>query len=434
MSEASALGDDVKKDWDKATQYALTDEDIERAKLLVGVYTAAKECEYIQTATVDNIRNFANGCGNDNPLHRDPDYARGTRWGSVIAPTMMAGIVNSPLLGDPMSAELKARTKSLFRGIHVFVSGGEWTFYNPVYPGDTLYSFKGEESIEVNQSEFAGRNVIQVRRDVKFNQRGQVVGIYKILRVLTERKTAAKKGKYSAIEPQTYTDEDMAKIEEVYAAEQVRGAEKRYYEDVQIGDQTGVMAKGPLTVTDVVCFHAGGYGFVPYAPTVGRMAHKNRKRIAPFYVKNEYGIPDVAQRLHWDPAWAQQIGNPMAYDYGVMRENYIYHYLTDWCGDDGWVVKQYDEIRKFNYMGDTQMITGEITGKREEGGLFLVDLEFRMTNQRDEVTVKGHAVIALPSREKGVTLLPKVPDELQEKVTQMWARHNELTALKYSKG
>ena len=40
--------------------------------------------------------------------------------------------------------------------------------------------------------------MINVRRDVKVNQRGEVVAVYRILRVLTERKTAAKKGKYSA--------------------------------------------------------------------------------------------------------------------------------------------------------------------------------------------------------------------------------------------
>ena len=164
---------------------------------------------------------------------------------------------------------------------------------------------------------------------------------------------------------------------------------------------------------------------MPYAPCVGRLASKNRRRIAPFYVKNEYGVPDVAQRLHWDPAWARLIGNPMAYDYAVMRENYIYHYLTDWCGDDGWVVRQNDQIRKFNYMGDTQMITGEVVAKRAEAGRFLVDVNVVMTNQRGEQTVKADATIALPSRSEPV-LLPPVPDDLQARVTQMWKRHGEL--------
>lgn len=420
--------EDIKQsdEWQKAVDYAITDADIERQMQLLGYNQAAKTREYIQTATEDNIRNFAHGCGDDNPLFCDPDYARSTRWGSVIAPGMMAGVINAPMHGDPVPDHIRALRKSLFKGIHVFVSGSTWDYYRPVYPGDTLYSYNGDETCEVKTSEFSGRSVITVRKDVKVNQRGEVVAVYRILRVLTERKTAAKKGKYSAIQPQTYTDETMAEIEAVYAAEQVQGAAPRYFDDVAVGDSLGKMAKGPLTVTDVICFHAGGYGFVPYAPTVGRLAHKNRKRIPAFYVKNEYGIPDVAQRLHWDPLWAQAIGNPMAYDYGVMRENYLQHYLTDWTGDNGIVIRVHDEIRKFNYMGDTQFITGEVTGRREEGGQALVDVAVRFINQRGDETVKATATIALPKKNKPA-LYPEVPRDLAEEATALMARHWELS-------
>ncbi len=413
-------------EWQKATAYKIADEDIERQRKLLGFDEAAGTREYIQTATVDNIRNFSHGCGNDNPLHCDPQYAAGSRWGGIIAPGMMAGVINSPMRADPIPPEIRELRKSLFRGVHVFVSGSTWDFYRPIFPGDTLFSFKGEESCEVKQSEFAGRSVINVRRDVKVNQRGEVVAVYRMLRVLTERKTAASKGKYRGITPATYTDEDIAEIDAIYAAEKVQGAVKLNFSDVSVGDSLGTMAKGPLTVTDVICFHAGGYGFVPYAPTVGRLAFKNRRRIGAFYIKNKYGIPDVAQRLHWDPKWAQAVGNPMAYDYGVMRENYLYHYLTDWCGDDGIVIHVRDEIRKFNYMGDTQTITGQVTGKRQEGGQNLVDVTVRFTNQRDEETVSAIATIALPAAEKPASY-PPVPPELAEKATRMMSRHWELS-------
>lgn len=419
---------DIKKseEWQKAVDYQITDHDIERQNKLLGFMQAAKTREYNQTATIDNIRNFAHGCGDDNPLFSDPDYASTTRWGSVIAPGMMAGVINKPMKGDPVPDEIRALRKSLFKGVHVFVSGSKWDFYRPIFPGDTIYSYNGDETCEVKQSEFSGRSVIAVRKDVKVNQRGEVVAVYRILRVLTERKTAAKKGKYSKLEPASYSDEDIAAIDEIYANEKVTGADTRYFEDVSVNDSLGTMAKGPLTTTDVICFHAGGYGFVPYAPTVGRLAHKNRKRIPAFYVKNEYGVPDVAQRLHWDPVWAQAIGNPMAYDYGVMRENYLWHYLNDWAGDDGIVTHVHDEIRKFNYMGDVQTITGEVTGKREEGGLNLVDLAVRFTNQRGDETVKATATIALPKK-GGLALYPEVPRELAMEAAQMMARHWELS-------
>ncbi len=208
----------------------------------------------------------------------------------------------------------------------------------------------------------------------------------------------------------------------------MRGAEPRYWEDVNVGDVITPKAKGPLTETDMIVFHAGGYGFVPYEPCSNRIAYQNRQRIAPFYVKNEYGIPDVAQRVHWDSSWAQAIGNPMAYDYGVMRDCHLSHFSTDWMGDDGWLLEQSSEIRKFNYIGDTTIITGEVVGKRVDDGRHVVDIEMRGTNQRDVVTCPGRAVIALPSREHGAVELPSPPADLQERAHELMARHRELEA------
>ena len=261
---------------------------------------------------------------------------------------------------------------------------------------------------------------------VKLNQRGEVVAISRTLAIHTERKTAREKGKYDSIEPATYTDEDLAHLDAIYAAESPRGADTRFWEDVSIGDVVQPMAKGPLTTTDLIVFHAGGYGFVPYAPCSNRIAYNNRQRIAPFYVKNEYGIPDVAQRVHWDSAWARAIGNPMAYDYGVMRDCWLSHFIADWMGDDGWLVRQSSEIRKFNYFGDSHVITGEVVDKRIEHGLHLVDIDMRGTNQRGVVTCPGSATVALPSRDGGAVTLPDPPADLADTAAAMMARHREL--------
>lgn len=115
-------------------------------------------------------------------------------------------------------------------------------------------------------------------------------------------------------------------------------------------------------------------------------------------------MPDVAQRLHWDPAWAQAIGNPMAHDYGVMRENYLWSYLNDWAGDDAIIVNLHDEIRKFNYMGDVQKVTGEVLAKQVENGQNLVDVAVKFTNQRDEESVRGTATIAQPAKDGSLAM------------------------------
>ena len=274
--------DKVAAEFERATAYKLTDEDIERARLLIGHDTASRQRELFSVAEADGIRNWALGAGDDNPLYTDEEYGPGTRWGSQIAHGTMVGHVKTPMLGDPIPDEVKQKTKSVFRGIHVFVSGGSWEWYRPMYPGDRIFAFNGEESLQVKRSEFANRSVVQVRRDVMLNQHGDVVGIYRILRILAERDTARKKGKYAEIEAATYTDEDYERIDAIYAQEGPRGADKRYWEDVKVGDQLDPMVKGPLTVTETIAFHAGGYGFVPYGLRASRVGYKNRKRIAPF--------------------------------------------------------------------------------------------------------------------------------------------------------
>jgi acyl dehydratase len=411
------------EEFEKATIATIDDADIEKDRLALGHDSAMGTQELLGTATAEAIRNFAHGYGDDNPLYCDPVHGASSRWGAQIAPQIMAAVLNSPLLGDKVPREFRGGS---YRGIHAFVSGATWDWFRPVYAGDTLYSFTALESVTEKPSEFAGRSVIKVDREVKINQRAEVVGVYRRLMILTERKKAREKGKYSEIPAPSYSDEDIAAMDAIYADEKVRGREPRYWEDVCEGDEFGPMAKGPLTTTDMVVFHAGGYGFVPYGLKTGRLAYQNRQRIAPFYIKNSFGVPDVAQRVHWDSEWAQAIGNPRAYDYGVLRECWMHHLLTDWMGDSAWIVRQHDEVRKFNYQGDFQILRGKVIRKRREGDSSLVDVEFAATNQRSEETARGEATISLPSREHGAAALPEVPVELQRRAVAMMERHGEL--------
>ena len=426
--EAFKVDAELEKEFEKALSYQLTDEDIERARLLLGQSTATRIRELNCEATHDSLRNWAQGVGDDNPLYTDEDYGRDTRWGSQIGHGTQLGHLKSPMLGDPIPAEIAKQTKSLFRGVHVFVSGGTWDWYRPLRPGDRIMAFSGAESLDVKKSEFAGRSVIRVGRSVMINQFGEVLGVYRVLTVNTERSKSREKGKYAAIEPAHYSDADYERIDAIYAAEKALGSEKRYWEDVNVGDELPPMVKGPTTITEMISFHSGGYGFVPYGLPASRLGYKNRQRIKPFYIKNSQGIWDVAQRLHWDSEWAKAIGNPMAYDYGVQRQCWFYHHVSDWAGDDACIVRMEDSIRKFNYMGDTQFLSGKVTAKREVDGHHVVDLELHMVNQRDTETAFGSATVALPSRTTGLPLFPSVPDDIRREAAAMFARHNELKA------
>ncbi|ALJ18882.1 FAS1-like dehydratase domain-containing protein [Microbacterium sp. No. 7] len=410
----------------ESTSTRFQEADIEQAQKLVGAYFPTQKHEHFRTATPDVIRNFATSYGDDNPLYTDDEYGVSTRWGSQIAPPLIGVAVNTALEGDRRPKELR---RPAFRNIQVFVSGSSWEHHRPVLPGDRLFQFEGFEKVEVKESEFAGRSVIVTRRHVRMNQDADVVSVARMIAIHTERAGARDDSKRPAFEPARYSAADIDELDAAYAAERPRGAEPRYWEDVQVGDAIEPRVKGPLTTTDIVVFHAGGYGFTPYGLYTSRLAFANRRRIGPFYVPNEYGIPDVAQRVHWDADWARSVGTATSYDYGILRDTWLNHALTDWMGDDGWIVRFSSQMRKFNYLGDVHRITGEIVAKRvDDGGRHVVDVELRGTNQRGEVTCPATATIALPTRSGGQVVLPPVDQATADMAAEFMARHRELLA------
>jgi len=141
-----------------------------------------------------------------------------------------------------------------------------------------------------------------------------------------------------------------------------------------------------------------------------RLGWKNRMRIPRFYHRDGLGIPDVLQRVHWDPAYARKSGNPTTFDYGRMRETWLIHLCTDWMGDDAWLWRLDCEFRKFNYVGDAHWMRGRVVRKYlADGGRPAVELEVWGENQRGEITTPGHATVLLPSREHGEVRLPDPP-------------------------
>ncbi|MEZ5737881.1 MAG: MaoC family dehydratase N-terminal domain-containing protein [Novosphingobium sp.] len=415
-------------DWGEATGAQITEEHIERARFLVGYDEALSRRENMSVASEDHIRAYARSYGDDNPLHCDADYAGTTRWGSVTAPGTMALLICSPLKGDPRPSDIARAKKGLFQRIHQLHSSTDWEWYRPIRPGDRIYRFAGEESVDVKQSEFAGTSVLRVSRNVAFNQEGEVVCIQRLLLIHSGRSTAAKRGKYMAIEPAQYTDDDLAAIDAIYAAEQVRGSEPRYWEDVAIEDSLGVMAKGPLTVSDIICLHSTGFALLPFGPATSRIAYKRRQKMPASFVKDSKGIPDTIMRMHWDDDWARAVGSPMAYDYGFQRECWALQFLTDWCGDDAIVLRMKNVTRKFNYLGDFQKVTGEVVDRRIEDGRAVVDVKVNLVSQRGETTMEAFATVALPSRKHGEANYPDPPADIAAKAKAFLARHRELSA------
>ena len=393
----------------------ITEESIEKMRMRIGLPNPTLRTGFVdwpwnEFATTDSIRKFAHGYGDLNPLYTDRTYGESTRWGEMIAPPgfeWTMGIDRSPVVPD----DVKAASRGALRGVHLFNAGHEGWFYRPIVSGDRLYRSGVLAQVDVKESEFAGTSVIATNEHTFTDEAGEVVSRRRPWYIHAERRDAGEKeksGKKPREERASYTDEQLEEIDAAYDAEFIRGKDTLYYEDVELGAGPR-MVKGPFEVTDLINFFMGagwyGYGF----PAL-RIARENRRSLRGFYSKDDFGAWDAIMRIHWQDEIARKIGVTAAYDIGPVRWTWLVHYCTNFAGDDGWVYRVRGEFRKFNFIGDTTWITGEIVEKRIDPELGpLIELKLEGTNQRGQQNIRGTATILLPSRDSGPVTLPSPP-------------------------
>jgi acyl dehydratase len=398
---------------DAGADAPINDEAVARLRARIGVPQPHPQPPHYRRPNEDAFRHVAESYGDDNPLWCDPAYAGGTRWGGPIAPPHLAG--GDTLIGENEVSRLDAATRELLkgdplRGAHAFYAGSFREWWAPLRPGMTVTRRNALVGVHDKHSEFAQRAVHEWTAEVFAAEGGPVLAAQYRLMIRTVREQAEARGKYDETRIEPYTDEQLAEIDATYASERERrrGGETRWWEDVEVGDDLGPLVKGPLRVTDMVCWHVGvGMGLYGVKPL--RLSYDQRQRVPRFFRPDDLNVPDVQQRVHWDPDWARRAGNPSTYDYGRMRETWLIHCCTDWMGDDAWLWKLDCEFRRFNYVGDTHWVRGRVTKKHEPDGRPAVDVDLRAENQRGEVTTPGHATILLPSRRHGPVRLPDPP-------------------------
>lgn len=402
---------------------SITDAEIERGLSQVGVPIKAKYPMHRAKPDTGAMIEFARGYGDDNPLFIDPTYASASRWRGLIAAPLYpiaVGLNETPALTDEAQ---KDRFRSLFRGVGKYYAGVRWEFYRPIQASDDLFYEPSLGALEVKESSrFAGgRSVLEVEQTFHVDRLGSPVALRQEDYISADRQGTKKANKYGDFKRHTYSAEELEAIEAAYDTEVPRGDDPRWWEEVTVGDSLGTVVKGPWVVGDLIAMHMGmgweGYGYV--YPL--RYSYMNRKKIPAFYTKDAHGVWDSAQRLHWDDERARELGLPAPYDYGQMRSCWMSHLLTNWMGDDAWLWRFDNQIKGFNFLGDTHWLTGEVAAKRIEQDHDVVDLNLRATNQRGEITVSGSATVILPSRKNPSVVLPVPPDALRARGAAMVA-------------
>ena len=367
----------------------ITERGLEDLEKRIGVKIENMAEPWCYEATRDNIRHYAHGIGDDNPLWSDPAYAGKTQHGGLVAlPSFLFAtnrIISGYVGGLP--------------GIHAMWAGSDWTWHKYLRRNDEVHCEAWLKELIPHETQFSGRAIQQIYHVEFYNQDGDNVASADSWCFRTERDKAREDGtKYAAAKSRqmTYTDDELVDIYRHYAVEEVRGAKTRYYEDVTVGETLPTQLKGPMTVTGFICYAQGWGGLYIRANKIAwQQIHKHPG----LGITNRFNIPDCPERVHWEHDFATEVGAPGAYDYGPERVSWLTHHLTNWMGDDGFLASHKTRIRRHNPEGDVLYINGEVSNNFiDDQGRHCIEITHEARQQDDEVSIQGTGVVVLPSR------------------------------------
>lgn len=356
--------------------------------------------------TRDAFRSVARATGNVNPLFQDEDYAAKTSWGGLVAHPMF-WITFGRLEG--FGAQMPG-----FPGVHGTYAAGTMEFYQPIRLGDRLAGKEAFWEQAIKPSGFAGKMLDQISRSicVDLDTGKVVVEGYNLLKrwertAASERKEAGK-GLYSDWKRWVFSDEELKQIWDDFDNEQRRGATARYWEDVQVGEELTPLVTMPYVGREIIAFYMGfGAPFIMSNSQIYRYFKRHPGLNVPDALTK---TPDVPERTHYEADLAQATGAPDMFDVTFPRMCWMVTMLTNWAGDNAFLRELSCIARRFNAYGDVTWMTGQVVDKYRKGEENLVKVAVAWDNQRYRHSF-GHAVISLPSRERGNIVLPVAPSD-----------------------
>ena len=141
-------------------------------------------------------------------------------------------------------------------------------------------------------------------------------------------------------------------------------AMRRYFEEVNIGDEVPAFEVKHITRTDIVKYAGASGDFNP---------------------------------IHHDELFAIRAGNDRVFAMGMMSAGFLSKMVCDFVGREN--------LRTFRvrftsriWPGDTVICSGKVTRTHATNGEQIIEGETQAANQRGEVTILGTFAAALPSR------------------------------------
>ena len=356
-----------------------------------------------------DIRRWAQAMHYPNLLHYDRKFAAESRWGKLVAPQSF------PIVMDDGHGSAPACVGKI-PDSHLLFGGDEWWFYPVrVFGGDTIANERIPFDYVVKQTGFGGPTCFQRGDNFYRNQHGEPIAKQRSTSIRYNADVGAKNTNMDDADEPIWTDGELADLEtakfEWIQMLHDLGHDKRWWDDVNVGDALPTRTFGPHTVASFATewrsylFSIWGtldrreinledFGFSP--EFAGHENDPIMERINPELTDGAY---IGASRGHLFPAWARKIGMPRAYGYGASMGAWITDYFAGWAGEWGMVVHSAANYRGPALSGDITVMTGTVLDKLiDEAGRHIIQVDCRMANQKGGVQATAKAEIELPKR------------------------------------
>ena len=359
----------------------------------LGVWPPDPRVSYVaglnnELVTQDLIRHYADAIGDKNPLWRNEEYARRTRWGGIIAPPTFMDCIAPTFIGSG---------RDYPRGMRPLVAGAKRRWFQVMRPGDKIHCIDRYLGVEEKKKEDRPyRLFVETTRRTYINQREEVVAIADSPIVTVAAGTLEDTGSaYPFRERPKYSQEELDRIHHAYEKETRRGAQVLFWEDVAAGDELTPIVAGPLDPTDSVAFMAA----IQYVPAFGLKWDIIKADPTWCTVNPETGEYHFGDETHLVDWIARLRVGANAYGLAAMSEGLLCHMICNWMGDDGFLKRLECRQRRLNHLGDVSWMKGKVTKKYTDNGEHLVDLELYCENQANIIHMDGSATVRLLSRE-----------------------------------
>lgn len=355
-----------------------------------------KSC-YNTQVNIDTIKHLEDAVGGMNPLYRDINYCKTTKYGTLIAPpswpyTIVYGCFPEVIV---------PKFSSLYAGESI-----EW--YLPVADEDEIdwrTTFPTEVTLEESK-EHGPMVVTKGKHEFKRKTAGLELCKHEFTTCHFEMAKSTYQDSLDPTVAPEYTEEFIQSIFDQQDAEKVRGAVPRYWEDVVIGETMDPVVRGPFTVMESAAWlNAAGQCFFT-SDRMFRFVHENTglgyydPKLKVWFnfqepIFDDWGTMHKRTGSYVPGGWAGQ------------RSGWAMHMISNWMGDEGFLWKySARHLAKGGYH-KVFWTRGAVVGKGQENGRFWVDIDLYVEDETGRRIMTGDAKVLLPSKEAGGVLYPR---------------------------